>query len=97
VAGASEFRESTKHGYRQALTEVLAFLGDPEARPGEVTRTAALSYIEQSLTRRGFAYNTTSDCLAALTSFWGYLASRGVVTREGNPWTDHRISKKRHK
>ncbi len=91
---ACDFRESTKYGYRQALTEALAFLGDPDAHPKDITRAAAISYIDQSLTQRKLAYNTIRDRLAALTSYWGWLVSRDVV--QLNPWTGHKISRKQH-
>lgn len=93
---ASDFRGSTQHGYKLALTELLAFIGDEDARPREITRAAAIRYIEGALTQRGLAYNTIRDRLAALTSFWGYLESRGAAPRGSNPWTGHKVSKKKH-
>ena len=45
---ASDYRESTKHGHRKALDEVLAFVDNELALPKDVTRETALAYIDSS-------------------------------------------------
>ena len=43
---ASDYRESTKHGHRKALDEVLAFVDNELALPKDVTRETALAYVD---------------------------------------------------
>jgi integrase len=93
----SDYKESTNMGHRKALAEVLAFLKDEDGHPGDVTRQVAVKYIEEDLTTRGLAYSTIRDRLASLSAFWGWIATRGLVPADANPWSGHKVSKKAHK
>lgn len=93
---SSDYKESTKAGHRKALDEVLAFVGDPAAHPGDITRKTALAYIDNDLTQRKLAHNTIRDRLVSLGGFWAWMASRNAVAKDANPWTGHRISKKQN-
>jgi integrase len=95
--GVSDYKESTNMGHRKALAEVLAFLGDEDAHPNDVSRPVAVKYIEKDLTTRGLAYSTIRDRLASLSAFWGWIATRGLVGADANPWSGHKVSKKAHK
>lgn len=94
--GSSDYKESTKLGHRKALAEVLAFVGDEDAHPEDVTQAKALAYIDTDLTTRGLASSTMRDRLVSLGGFWAWMATRGAVAKQSNPWTGHRISKKQH-
>ncbi len=48
----SDYKESTKHGHRKALTEVLDYLRNDEAVPGDVTRKKAIQYVDHSMLSR---------------------------------------------
>lgn len=93
---ASDYRESTKSGHRKALAEVLAYLRNEEARPGDITLRMAVGYIDHELTQRGLAYHTIRDRLVSLGGFWKWMASRGAVPARVNPWAGHKISKKQN-
>jgi len=60
---SSDYKESTKHGHRKALDEVLTFNGDADAYPGDITLTTALAFIDNELTQRGLAHSTIRDRL----------------------------------
>lgn len=92
----SDYRESTKAGHRNALADLLVFVGDDEAIAADVTRARAIEYIRERLTRQGLAHSTIRDRLVSLGSFWSWLASRGLLPGGANPWSGHRISKKKH-
>lgn len=92
-----DYITSTKEGHRKALSEVLAFLGEPRAVPGDVTQRVAMAFIDRDLTQRGLAYNTISDRLASLGVFWKWLASRSLVAPGFNPWAGHKVSKEKNK
>jgi integrase len=92
----SDYRESTKHGHRKALDEVLSFIDNEHALPKDVTRKTALAYIDNDLTQRKLAHSTIRDRLVSLGGFWSWMASRNVVSKESNPWTGHKISKKQN-
>lgn len=94
---ASDYKESTKAGHRKALAEVLGFLKNDHATPGDVTRKVAVAYIDADLTERGLSHNTIRDRLVSLGGFWGWMASRDAVPAGVNPWTDHKISKQNNK
>lgn len=94
--GVSDYEESTKAGHRKALAEVLAFMGDTHAHPSDVTRHAAINYIDKDLTQRGLAHSTIRDRLVSLGGFWKWMESRNAVAANSNPWTGHKISKKQH-
>ncbi len=91
-----DFRESTKLGHRKALDEVLAYVGDEHAHPGDVTHAKALLYIDNDLTKRGLAANTIRDRLVSLGGFWTWMGTRNVIPRSNNPWKGHHVSKKQH-
>ena len=93
---ASDYRASTKHGHRKALDEVLTFINNEEALPKDVTRKTALAYIDNDLTQRSLSHNTIRDRLVSLGGFWSWMASRNVVSKESNPWTGHKVSKKQN-
>lgn len=93
---SSDYKESTKAGHRKALAEVLEFIRNEEARPGDITRKTATSFIDHELTKRGLAHNTIRDRLVSLGGFWAWLSSRGAVPEGSNPWRGHRVSKKQH-
>jgi integrase len=92
----SDYRESTKAGHRKALAEVLSFIGNEHAVPGDVTRKLAMRYIDADLTQRGLAHSTMRDRLVSLGGFWNWLESRGEVLQGQNPWTGHKLSKKQN-
>lgn len=93
----SDYRASTQAGHRKALREVLEFLRNDHARPADVTRRLAMSYIDTDLTQRGLAHSTIRDRLVSLGGFWGWMASRDAVPKDVNPWTGHKISKEGNK
>lgn len=90
----TDYKESTKHGHRKALDEVLDWIKDRGAHPVDVTRKVAIDYIDNGLTQRGLAHTTIRDRLVSLGGFWAWMASRNAVATDANPWTGHRISKK---
>ncbi len=92
----SDCKESTKHGHRKALSEVLAFLDAPEAHPEDITRKTAIQFIDKELTQRGLAHNTIRDRLVSLGGFWAWMSSRGAVPEDTNPWKGHKVSKKQN-
>jgi integrase len=95
--GVSEYKASTNAGHRKALSEVLAFMGNPEAVPSDVTLKTALSFIDTDLTQRGLAHATIGDRLVSLGGFWRWMGSRGTVADKFNPWAGHRISRAKNK
>lgn len=95
--GVSDYRASTQAGHRKALAEVLGFLRNDHARPADVTRKLAVSYIDTDLTQRGLSHSTIRDRLVSLGGFWSWMASRGAVPPDGNPWTGHKVSKANNK
>jgi len=92
----SDYKESTKHGHRKALDEVLAYIGDEDAHPSDITLNTAIGYIDKDLTQRDLAHSTIRDRLVSLGGFWGWMASRSAVPRGSNPWAGHRVSKKQN-
>jgi integrase len=94
---SSDYKESTKAGHRKALAEVLEYLRNDEARPGDATIRVAVAYIDHELTKRGLAYTTIRDRLVSLGGFWKWMASRGVIPQGVNPWANHRVSKKQNR
>lgn len=92
----SDYKESTKAGHRKALDEVLGFVKDKEAHPSDVGRKVAMNYIDDDLTQRGLAHSTIRDRLVSLGGFWSWMASRNAVSKESNPWTGHKVSKKQN-
>jgi integrase len=95
--GAMDYKESTNHGHRKALEEVLAHIDNNEAHPADVTRQVAIDYIDNSLMKRGLAANTIRDRLVSLGGFWTWMASRDAVRSGANPWSGHRVSKSQNK
>jgi integrase len=93
----SDYKESTKHGHKKALEDVLGYLKDPEAHPQDITRKAAIKYIDEDLTQRRLAHNTIRDRLVSLGGFWKWMASRGAVPEDTNPWSNHKLSKTKNK
>lgn len=92
----SDYKESTKAGHRKALAEVLEYLENEEAHPGDVTLKLAVSFIDYELTQRNLAHTTIRDRLVSLGGFWKWMVSRGAVPGNMNPWAGHKISKKQH-
>lgn len=92
----SDYKESTKHGHRKALEEVLNHLGNEDAHPADVTHATAIRYIDSVLLQRDLAHSTIRDRLVSLGGFWGWMESRGAVPKKSNPWAGHRISKKQN-
>ncbi|MBI3532211.1 MAG: tyrosine-type recombinase/integrase [Burkholderiales bacterium] len=92
----SDYKESTKAGHRKALAEVLAFHRNDHATPADITKKAAIDYIDHDLTQRGLAHTTIRDRLVSLGGFWNWMASRDAVPPGLNPWTGHKISKKQN-
>jgi integrase len=90
----SDYKESTKHGHRKALDEVLEWVSNEDAHPADITRKVVIDYIDNKLTQRGLAHTTIRDRLVSLGGFWSWMASRNAVGIDANPWTGHRISKK---
>jgi integrase len=95
--GVNDWRASTKESHKATLTSLLGFLQDDQAFPRDVTRQAAITYLDQCLTQKGLSYSTIRSHLSSLGSFWGWMASRGIGAKNDNPWTDHRLSKVAHK
>ena len=93
----SDYKESTKHGHKKALNEVLSFLDNPEALPQDITDKTAVRYIENELTQRDLAHNTIRDKLVSLGGFWDWLETRGATPKRSNPWKGHKVSKKQNK
>ena len=93
----SDYKASTKAGHRKALSEVLSFIKNEYAAPSAITRTVAMSYVDNDLTQRGLAHNTIRDRLVSLGGFWKWMASRAAVSKDVNPWTGHKISKRNNK
>jgi integrase len=92
----SDYKESTKHGHRKALAEVLTFLDAPDAHPQDIDRKTAIRFIDKELTQRGLAHNTIRDRLVSLGGFWAWMASRDAVPEGVNPWKGHKVSKKQN-
>jgi len=92
----SDYKESTKHGHRKALSEVLVFLDAPDAHPEDLNRKIAIQFIDKELTQRGLAHNTIRDRLVSLGGFWSWMSSRGAVPEDTNPWKGHKVSKKQN-
>lgn len=93
---SADYKESTKAGHRKALAEVLEYLRNDDARPGDVTLQVAVAFIDHHLTARGLAHTTIRDRLVSLGGFWKWMASRGAVPKGSNPWAGQKISKKQH-
>lgn len=93
----SDYKASTQAGHRKALAEVLVFLRNDHARPVDVTRKLAVSYIDTDLTQRELSHNTIRDRLVSLGGFWSWMASRDAVPADVNPWTGHKVSKENNK
>lgn len=89
----SDYKASTKAGHRKALSEVLSFINNEYAPPSAITRSVAMSYLDNNLTQRGLAHTTIRDRLVSLGGFWTWMASRAAVSKDVNPWTGHKISK----
>lgn len=94
----SDYKESTNAGHRKALSEVLKFIDDDNAVPGDVSRAVAMKYIDTNLTQRvpALAHTTIRDRLVSLGGFWGWMESRNAAPPNSNPWTGHRVSKKQN-
>lgn len=92
----SDYKESTKHGHRKALDEVLAHIGDEAAHPSDISLNTAIGYIDKKLTQRNLAHSTIRDRLVSLGGFWAWMASRNAVPKGSNPWAGHRVSKKQN-
>lgn len=93
----SDYKESTKHGHRKALDDVLSYLRDPDAHPQDVTRKVAIKFIDEELTQKNLAHNTIRDRLVSLGGFWKWMSSRGAVPEDTNPWSNHKLSKTKNK
>jgi integrase len=93
---SSDYKESTKAGHRKALKEVLEYLRNEDARPGDVSLKVAVAFIDHELTKRSLAHTTIRDRLVSLGGFWKWMASRGAVPASMNPWAGHKISRKQH-
>lgn len=92
----NDYKESTNSGHRKALSEVLAYMRNEEARPEDVTQRVAVAYIDQDLMQRELSHSTIRDRLVSLGGFWKWLASRGAVHGGVNPWAGHKVSKKQN-
>jgi integrase len=92
-----DFRESTKHGHRKALDDVLGYLNTPDAHPQDIDRKTAIRYIDNELTQKDLAHTTIRDRLVSLGGFWKWMASRGAVPENKNPWSGHKVSKVQNK
>jgi integrase len=90
---SSDYKEQTKAANRKALDELLAFIKDPEALPGDVTIKVAVSYIDKDLTKRGASVSTIRGRLSSLGGFWTWMGTRGAVPHGLNPWARHKVSK----
>ena len=93
----SDYKPSTKAGHRKALSEVLSFIKNEYATPSAITRNVAMSYLDNDLTQRGLAHTTIRDRLISLGGFWSWMGSRAAVSKDVNPWTNHKISKQNNK
>jgi integrase len=93
----SDYKASTNAGHRKALAEVLQFIGNDHAVPGDIDRKQATEYIDTDLTQRGLSHNTIRDRLVSLGGFWGWMQSRDAVPAGVNPWSGHRVSKQANK
>ncbi len=94
--GVNDYKESTNSGHRKALSEVLAFIKDDLATPSQITRRVAMSFIDTDLTQRNLAHSTIRDRLISLGGFWAWMESRNAVPNGENPWTGHKVSKKKN-
>jgi integrase len=93
----SDYKPSTKAGHRKALSEVLSFIKNEYATPSAITRNVAMSFLDNDLTQRGLAHTTIRDRLISLGGFWSWMGSRAAVSKDVNPWTNHKISKQNNK
>lgn len=93
----SDYKASTNDGHRKALSDVLQFVGNEHAAPGDIDPKKAIAFIDTDLTQRGLAYNTIRDRLASLGSFWAWMESRLAVPKDANPWRNHKVSKQANK
>ena len=78
----SDYKESTKHGHRKALEDVLTYIEAPGAHPQDITRKVAIKFIDEELTQKGLAHNTIRDRLVSLGGFWKWMSSRGAVPED---------------
>lgn len=90
---ANDYRESTNAGHRKALSDLLAFLDDPEARPRDITQKTAVRFVDHMVDSKTLAATTMRDRLVSLGGFWTWMQTRAVIPGGTNPWQGHRISK----
>jgi integrase len=93
----SDYKGVTQDAHREALRGLLAFLGDDEATPLDVSRVLASDYIDADLAMKGLAQKTMRRKINSLSAFWDWLEVKGLAPPQGNPWRGHKISAKAHK
>lgn len=92
LAGA-DVVNSTKAGHTRALTDLLEFLDDDEARPQDVSQKTAIKFVDAMAAEQKLKHTTQRDRLISLAGFWGWMRRRGHINAGPNPWEDHDISK----
>ncbi len=100
-----ERNESTKRTYQHAFEELLSRLKIEDAMPDEITDRVAADHVRwlntEAQSKKGgpLAYNTKSNRLVGLSSYWNYLGRVHLIRKGNNPWHGHELTgqRKAHK